>query len=435
VGSGAPSAPIDVSVRAPTSIHVAVEAPNAGQEYVIDVTNASSYTAIAPDAGGLDSVGPAVARDGDTLVVGGGGVVHVFRLIGAAWQLEARLQPPDDASRPLGFGASVALSGDTLAVGSPQDISSGNPVPSSAPWPGAVYVFTRSGTMWTEEAYLTASNAPAWQNLFGSSLALRGDTLAIGAQQEPIPADGGPDASLPYAGAAYVFTRSGATWTQAAQLSASNATAYAEFGASVALGSDTLVIGASGAGAAYVFTGSGATWAAAGSLTASNASNAGGFGASLALDGDALAVGAPYEASNATGVGGNQGDTSAPGAGAAYVFRRTQGTFVQEAYVKASNTRQDARFGSAVALSGSTLAVGAILESGGDVGINGDQASTTTPDDGAVYTFLRGTATWAQTAYVKPPVNLSRPPSFGLSLALTGASLLVGEYGRAYVIE
>ncbi len=129
------------------------------------------------------------------------------------------------------------------------------------------------------------------------------------------------------------------------------------------------------------------------------------FGSSVALsaDGSTLAVGAPDEASAATGIGGNQADNSAPGAGAVYVFTRSGTAWSQQAYVKASNTDADDRFGDSVALSadGSTLAVGAVVEASAATGIGGNQADNSAQDAGAVYVFTRSGTTWSQQAYVK----------------------------------
>ncbi|RZJ17431.1 MAG: integrin, partial [Haliea sp.] len=184
------------------------------------------------------------------------------------------------------FGYSVALSGDgsTLAVGAPQEDSnaagiSGNQSDNSASNAGAVYVFTRVGSSWVQQAYLKASN-PRAEDQFGYSLSLSGDgnTLAVGAPREDSGATGvggnESDASASNAGAAYVFSRSAAAWTQQAYVKASNAQANDNFGYSV----------------------------------------------SLSGTGDTLAVGAPFEDSNATGIGGDQANNGANDSGAVYVF-------------------------------------------------------------------------------------------------------------------
>jgi len=348
------------------------------------------------------------------------------------------------------FGFNVALSGDTLVVGAPQEGSSatgvnGNQSDNSAPNSGAVYVFTRTNGVWTQQAYLKASNTNAGDQ-FGVIMALAGDTLAVGAQFEASNATGvngdQTDNSAPQAGAVYVFTRTNGVWTQQAYLKASNTGAGDQFGVNVALVGDTLAVGAYGeasnatgvngdqtdnsapeAGAVYVFTRNAGVWTQQAYLKASNAGGLFGYG--LALAGDTLAVGAPFEASNATGVNGNQIDTSAPNAGAVYVFTRTAGVWTQQAYIKASNTDAEDRFGEDVMLDGDTLAVGARFEASAATGINGDQTDNSAPNAGAAYVFTRTAGVWSQQAYVKAS-NAGANQNFSGILAIAGDVLAVG---------
>ena len=354
------------------------------------------------------------------------------------------------------FGASVALSGDgnTLAVGAHTEDSiaigvGGNQMDDSLDAAGAVYVFTRSGGTWSQQAYVKASNTGAG-DLFGASVALSGDgnTLAVGASREASNATGidgdGTNDSLPQAGAVYVFTRSGGTWTQQAYVKASNTGDLDEFGGSVALSGDgnTLAVGARledssatdingldtdnsflNAGAVYVFTRIGSAWSQQAYVKASNTGAGDLFGASVALSGDSntLAVGAVGEASAATGIGGDQDDNNAGAAGAVYVFTRSAGAWSQQAYVKASNTGDLDEFGASVALAGdgNTLAVGARREDSSATGINGDEADDLASFAGAVYVYTRSGGTWSQQAYVKAS-NTGQDDLFGFSIALSG---------------
>ena len=142
---------------------------------------------------------------------------------------------------------------------------------------------------------------------------------------------------------------------------------------------------ANNSGAVYLFTRSGTTWSQQAYLKASNTDIDDWFGSSVALSSDTLAVGARYEDSNATGVGGNQADNSASGSGAVYLFTRSGTTWSQQAYLKASNTQANDRFGGSVALSGDVLAVGALNEDSNATGVNGDQADNGEPNSGAAY--------------------------------------------------
>jgi hypothetical protein len=443
----------------------------------------------ASNAGAGDFFGFSVALSGDTLAVGArgeasaatgvnpasgqadnratyAGAVYVFVRSGTTWTQQAYLKA-FNADAYDQFGVSVALSGDTLAVGAYGEASAAtgvNPASgqadNSASEAGAVYVFVRSGTTWTQQAYLKASNAGAYDS-FGISVALAGNTLAVGANGEDSaatginPASGQADNTASIAGAVYVFVRSGTTWTQQAYLKASNAGAGDNFGWPVAVSGDTLAVGAyseasaatgvnpasgqadnsaNSAGAVYVFVRSGATWTQQAYLKASNAGADDSFGRSVALSGDTLAVGAPFEASAATGVNpaSGQADNSAGNAGAVYVFVRSGTTWTQQAYLKASNAGAGDYFGASVALSENTLAVGAEGEASAANGVNppSGQANNTASGAGAVYVFVRSATTWTQQAYLKAS-NAGAGDIFGYSVALSGDTLAVGAYDEA----
>ena len=264
---------------------------------------------------------------------------------------------------------------------------------------------------------------------FGRSVALSGDTLAVGARGEDSAATGingnQNDDSASSAGAVYVFTRTAGVWSQQAYVKASNTGSSDQFGYSVALSGDTLAVGARGAGTVYVFTRTAGVWSQQASLKASNTMVGDGFGESVALFGDTLTVGAIGESSDATGINGDQTNNNAFGAGAVYVFTRTAGVWSQQAYMKASNTGSSDQFGWSVALSGDTLAVGAFLEGSDATRINGDQTNNNAPASGAVYVFTRTGTTWSQQAYVKAS-NTGSGDFFGRSVALSGDMLAVG---------
>ncbi len=189
---------------------------------------------------------------------------------------------------------------------------------------GAAYVFVRSGATWSQQAYLKASQVTAGDS-FGYSVAISGDTVAVGANNEDGSAtgvNGVVDEAVSGAGAAYVFVRSGTSWSQQAYLKAHQVTSGDSFGFSVATFGDTVVVGslsedgsatgvngtvnevASGAGAAYVFVRSGTTWSQQAYLKASQVTNDDKFGVSVAISGDTVVVGANLENGSATGVNG-----------------------------------------------------------------------------------------------------------------------------------
>ena len=352
------------------------------------------------------------------------------------------------------FGGAVALSADgtTLAIGSPNERSNatginGNQLDDSAALAGAVYVFTRAAAGWSQQAYLKASNTDSGDQFgFDVALSADGSTLvatAIGENSNAAAINGDQlnNAAID-AGAAYVFVRIGTAWSQQAYIKASTPSIGDEFGRSVALSADgnTLVVGSPGedtigpeAGAALVFARSAGAWSQQAYLGASTPSHGAQFGVEVAIsaDGTTLAVGATRENSNATGINGNQLNMSAPGSGAVYVFTRSGNAWLQQAYIKASNTGADDNFGRSIGLSdnGSTLAVGAINEDNAVTGINGNQVNEIVQavESGAVYVFMRTAGVWTQMAYIKAS-NTGANDRFGWALALSGdgATLAVG---------
>ena len=397
------------------------------------------------------------------------GAVYVFtRDAAAAFAQQAYIKASNtDADDQFGNG--VALSGDTLVVGAYLEDSAatgidGDQSNNNAPNSGAVYVFTRDAAgIWSQQAYIKASNTDAGDEFGFDGVALSGDTLAVGARFEDSTATGidgdQSDNSAPDAGAVYVFTRDAAgVWSQQAYIKASNTDAGDWFGRLIALSGDTLVVGAHreasaatgidgdqsdnsafvancgffgcGAGAVYVFTRDAAgVWSQQAYIKASNTDAVDQFGVAVALSGDTLAVGARREESTATGIDGNQSDNSSFKAGAVYVFTRDAAeVWSQQAYIKASNTDADDLFGGLdlIALSGDTLAVGARFETSGATSIDGDQSNNSTREAGAVYMFTRdGAGVWSQQAYVKAS-NTGFTDQFGNRLALSGDTLVVG---------
>ena len=373
------------------------------------------------------------------------------------------------------FGISVSLSadGNTLAVGATGEDSNATGINgdqtdntfSDSPFAevaGAVYVFTRSGSEWEQQAYIKASNTDATDR-FGVSVSLSadGNMLAVGASGEESSATGingdQNDNAAEEAGAVYVFARNGSLWEQQAYIKASNPESDL-FGMSVSLSADgnTLAVSAIAedssatgingdqtdnsllsAGAVYVFARNGSLWEQQAYIKASNPDVDDLFGGSVSLsaDGNTLAVGATGEDSNATGINGDQTDNTFAGspfaesAGAVYVFTRSESEWEQQAYIKASNTDGTDIFGDSVSLSadGNTLAVGAASEGSSATGINGDQNDNAAEEAGAVYVFRRMGSLWEQQAYIKAS-NTDAGDSFGeeVSLSADGNTLAVG---------
>ncbi len=279
----------------------------------------------ASDAMAFDEFGFSAAIDGNTLVVGAWqsdngvpGSAYVFVRSGTTWTEQAKLTASDGAPFDE-FGVSVSVSGDTTVVGVPHDDHA------AGTNPGSAYVFVRSGTTWTEQAKLTASDASAF-DIFGFSVSIDGDTIVVGSRFD--------DHLFLNAGSAYVFVRSGTTWTEQARLTASDAAEFDLFASSVSISGDTLVAaarwddhaGGTNAGSAYVFVRSGTTWTEQAKLTASDAAGGDEFGISVSISANTIGIGAFHD--------DHAGGTNA---GSAYVFVRSGTTWTEQAKLTASD--------------------------------------------------------------------------------------------------
>ena len=297
------------------------------------------------------------------------------------------------------FGWRVALSGDSALVGVP-----GADVGSSIDQ-GAVYVFVRSGGSWSQQAKLTAADGAAYDE-FGHDVALDGETALVGAAADDV-------GSTIDQGSAYVFVRSGGTWSEQAKLTAADGAANDWLGYSVALDGDAVaVVGAPGddvgsnveQGSATVFVRSGGTWSEQQRLTAADGAANDAFGDDVALDGDSALVAAP-----ADDIGGNIEQ------GSAYVFVRSGGTWSEQQKLTAADGAADDWFGwAAVALDGDTALIGA---SGDDVG--------STIDQGSASVFVRSGGTWSEQQKLTV-ADGAAADEFGHAVALSGDSALVG---------
>ena len=407
--------------------------------------------------GSVDEDSNAVGINGDQSnnSASNSGAAYVFvRDSDGQWSQQAYLKASNAESNDR-FGSAVSLNGNTLAISSREDSGAtgvnGVQSDNSEPGSGAVYIFVRnSANVWKQQAYLKASNTLRF-NEFGKSVAVSGNTVAIGAYREDSTATGidGDQQNIlaPQSGAVYVFTRDiFNTWSQQAYIKASNTNRFDQFGHSVALDGDTLAVGANqedsnatgingdqnnlnadSSGAVYVFTRDGPIWTQQAYIKASNTNQNDEFGFSIALSNNTLAVGARGESSNAIRVNGDQNDNSAIDAGAVYIFvRDNQDVWSQVQYIKASNAESGDQFGSSVALTKDLLAISAVQEDSNAIGINGDHLDNSAENSGATYIFTHDSNNnWAQHGYVKAS-NTELEDAFGYSVALFGNSLSVG---------
>lgn len=362
-------------------------------------TQQEKITALGGEAD--DEFGTSVSI-GNNIILGGApfarvsgtrqGITYIFSTTpGGSWSQTQNLGAGD--ANDL-FGSSVALSGNTAIIGAPEDTVGTNTQQGSA------YIFVFSNGAWSLQQQVFASDGAA-NEVFGTSVSISNDTAIVGAPFARVGANFGQ-------GAAYVFVRSGTTWTLQQKLSSSSGATGDQFGYSVSIDGDLAVAGAPNAlvnlrGAAYVFNRSGATWSQEAILTASDFGFMDNLGTSVAISGETVVAGAPKADIDVTS---NQG--------AGYVFVRSGTMWSEQAKLTGSLASADALSGSSVAISGDTIVIGAPFD---DVVANGDL--------GSAYVFLRSGTMWTQQARLTAPGGATND-QFGASVAIFGDRAIIG---------
>jgi hypothetical protein len=402
--------------------------------------------------GELDGFGQSVAISGDTIVVGapyhsydaiganyfyGSGAAFVFKRTSGVWAQQQKIVGVGINSRAEydNFGWSVAISGDTVSVGSPQHDADASGNVSGSVWDtGAVFIFKRSGVSWALEQKIIAQGVGGTltSDQFGTSVAMDGDTIVVGTPGQDYDAAGINTAFT--AGAAYIYTRTAAVWTVQQKIVATGVNARKQddfFGASVAISGETIVVGSpnhdyrvagtynqNNCGAVFVYVRAAGTWSQQQKLSAWNGN--GGwdfahFGASVAIDGDSLVVGSPEDDLDETEA--NLGNST----GSAYTFTRAAGVWTQEQKLAGSgvNGRNDQdSFGTAVAVMGDLAVMGAKFHPYDEAGANSIYQA------GAIFVQERVAGTW----------SLSQKKVANNNLGLRGASM-GARYGTAVAIS
>jgi hypothetical protein len=297
----------------------------------------------AADGAAGDRFGSSVALAGDTAVVGAYyansavGAAYVFVRSGSDWMQQSKLTAAEGQVNDQ-FARSVSLSGDTALIGASG--AGGNR--------GSAYVFFRSGLAWMQQAKLVGDDSVK-DDFFGFSVTVSGDTALIGAPSDDI-------GSQQSQGSAYVFLRSGASWSQQAHFVDADGKEGDDFGRSTGLSGDTALVGSPGSdrdekhnvGAGFVYVRSGSAWALQAKLQAKQGSGGDEFGYSVALTGDTALIGALQCRVC------DQKDQ-----GAAYLFVRSSAGWVGETRLTNSDVVSYDYFGAAVAASGTSVLVGA----------------------------------------------------------------------------
>ncbi len=381
-----------------------------GQADETDAPDAVGQSARLLAAGGAanDVFGISIAISGDTAIVGAvlddvgantdQGSAYIFTRSGTTWTQQAQLNASDGAADDQ-FGISVSISGDTAIVGAYADTVGANPEQGSA------YIYTRSGTMWTQQAQLNGTGGAANDN-FGISVGISGNTAVVGANFATVGAN-------IEQGSAYVFTRSGTLWTQQAQLNATDGAANDNFGFSIAVSGDTVIVGAvlddvganTDQGSAYIFTRSGINWSQQAQLNGTGGAANDNFGYSVAISSNTVIVGAVLD-----DVGANTDQ------GSAFIFTRSGTMWTQQAQLTATGGATNDFSGISVGISGDTAIVGGY---GDDVGMNADQ--------GSAYIFTRSGTTWTQQVQLNGAGGATGD-LFGVSVAVSGDTAVVGAF-------
>ena len=381
-----------------------------GNQYDIPTSQIAKILAGDPDSN--DLFGRSVSISGDYAIVGaygedaGGsnaGAAYIYKRSGSSWTQEAKLLASDQQADDQ-FGYSVSISGDYAIVGAYQEDAGTSNVRNV----GAAYIFKRSGSSWTQEAKLLASDQQA-DDFFGYSVSISGDYAIIGADQE----DAGTS-NVSNAGAAYIFKRSGTSWVEETKLLASDPQADDLFGVSVSISGDYAIVGAfledaggAAAGAAYIYKRSGSSWTQEAKLLASDQQAGDQFGYSVSISGDYAIVGAYRE---------DAGTSNVSDAGAAYIFKRSGTSWAEETKLLASDQQAFDWFGWSVSISGDYAIVGAYRE---------DAGTSNVSNAGAAYIYKRSGSSWTQEAKL-----LASDPQatdfFGYSVSISGNYAIVG---------
>ena len=360
----------------------------------------SELKILPSDGAAGDNFGGSVSISGEYAVVGAffdddngdrSGSAYLFKRVGTSWAQEAKLLPADGAAGDI-FGKSVSISGDYAVVGASEDADNGTEA-------GSAYVFKRTGPFWAEEAKLLPSDG-AEGDFFGLSVSISGDYAVVGAEGNDDNGDG--------SGSAYIFKRTGTNWAQEAKLLPSDGAAGDLFGLSVSISGDYAVVGAwrdddngDGSGSAYVFKRTGPFWAQEAKLLASDGASLDLFGRSVSISGDYAVVGACCD------------DDNGSSSGSAYVFKRTDTTWTEEAKLLPADGAAEDIFGHSVSISGEYAVVGAFFDD--------DNGSSS----GSAYLFKRNGTSWAQEAKLLP-ADGAAGDLFGASVSIYDDFAVVG---------
>ena len=374
--------------------------------------------ALVDDGATNDEFGGSVFIDGDYAIVGArgdddngssSGSAYIFTRSGTSWTQQAKITPDDGASSDS-FGSSVSISGDYAIVGAYRDGDNGF-------LSGSAYIFVRSGISWTQQAKIKPSDG-ASLDLFGRSVSIDANYAIVGAYNDDDNGSG--------SGSAYIFVRSDTSWTQQAKIKPSDGATDDNFGLFVSISGNYAIVGAYGdddngndSGSAYIFVRSDTSWTQQAKIKPSDGATDDEFGYSVSISGAYAVVGALRDDDN-----GNN-------SGSAYIFTRSDTSWTQQAKIKPSDGATDDEFGYSVSISGAYAVVGALRDDD-----NGNNS-------GSAYIFTRSDTSWTQQVKIKSSGGAAGD-NFGFSVSISGAHAIVGanldddngsSSGSAYLVK
>ena len=384
---------------------------------LVGVQCISSGKITASDAAEEDEFGYAVSinNDGTRAIIGAprddgeavdAGSAYIFERRDNAWSQEGLLTPSDAAAGDeFGYAVAIDDNAERVVVGAYKDDDGGEDS-------GSVYIFSRSGSEWTEEQRLSADTDAAAGDEFGYAVAIdgTGTRVVVGSYKN--------DDSEDNTGSVYIFTRGEGGWSQEEKLTASDGEMDDQFGVTVAIDStgERVIIGANGdddtainAGSAYIFTRTDTTWSREQKITDTEGSAGDQFGRSVSIDdtGERVIIGA------------HQYDGGLSSAGSIYIFTRSETTWEQEGKLTADDRARDDQFGISVDIDGS----------GERVIIGAHQDDDGGRDAGSVYIFTRSETTWTEDQKITA-ADRTMSDIFGWAVAINGSGdrVIVGAY-------
>jgi hypothetical protein len=317
------------------------------------------------------------------------------------------------------FGREVAISGEYAIIGSPfkDDDKIGKNT-------GAVYIFKSESDGWEEMQKLVASD-PAIDDNFGISVAINGDYAFVGAWQEDEDASGTNSQSN--AGSVYVFKNVDGTWVETQKLVTSDRTAGDYFGVSIALNDSFAIIGAyredhdalgenslTESGSAYVFKNVDNSWIEVQKLVTADRGKEDWFGVNISISDDYIVISSYKEDED------EYGNNTLDLAGSAYIFKYSNGRFIQEAKLVSSDREEGDYFGSAVSISGDYAFIAAYQE---EDDTNDQNAKT---NAGSVYVFKNKNGNWEETQKIVA-TDRGSFDFFGWDVSVSGDYALIGQ--------